>query len=87
MAQHNKDTKARRIILEGVKDHIICHLSRNKTTKAMWTTIIGLYERSSEARKLVPKEKIRNFGMAKSQSMVSYLTRFSQMRNELAGVG
>jgi hypothetical protein len=43
LAQHNKDTKAKRIILEGVKDHIIPHLAGKKTTKEMWTSIIGMY--------------------------------------------
>jgi len=38
-----KDVKARRIIVDGVKDHIIPHLSSKKTTKEMWDTLIKLY--------------------------------------------
>jgi transposase InsO family protein len=88
LAQHNKkDAKAKRIILEGVKDHIIPHLSGKKTAKEMWSAIIGLYQGTSEARKLVLRDKLRNIKMAKSESVVSYLTRFTQVKDELAGVG
>jgi hypothetical protein len=31
-----RDVKARRIIIDGVKDHIIPHLSGKKTAKDMW---------------------------------------------------
>lgn len=40
---NNNGTKTRRIILEGVKDHIIPHLHQKKTTKDMWKTILDLY--------------------------------------------
>ena len=88
LAQHSKkDAKARRIILEGVKDHTIPHLSGKKTAKEMWSAIIGLYQSTSEARKLVLRDKLRNIKMEKSESVVSYLTRFTQVKDELAGVG
>ena len=88
MAQHNKkDAKAKRIILEEVKDHIIPHLSSKKTAKEMWSAIIGLYQSTSEARKLVLRDKLRNIKMAKSEPVVSYLTRFTQFKDELARVG
>jgi len=59
LAQHReKDAKAKRIILEGVKDHIIPRLAGKKTAKEMWTAIIGLYQGTSEARKLVLRDKL-----------------------------
>jgi hypothetical protein len=88
LAQHSKkDAKAKRIILEGVKDHIIPHIAGKKTAKEMWTAIIGLYQGTSEARKFVLGDKLRNIKMAKSKSAVSYLTKFTQVKDELAGVG
>ena len=72
LAQHcKKDAKAKRIVLEGVKDHIIPHLAGKKTTEEMWTTIIGLYQGTSEARKLVLRDKLRNIKMAKFKLVVS----------------
>jgi hypothetical protein len=44
LAAHNKkDVKARRIIVDGVKDHIIPHLSSKKTVKDMWEALVKLY--------------------------------------------
>jgi hypothetical protein len=56
-------------------------------SKDMWTAIIGLYQGTSEARNLVLKEKLRNIKMGKSELVVSYLTRFTQVKDELTGVG
>lgn len=53
----------------------------------MWTSIIGLYQGSSKARKLVLKDKLRDIKMSPSDSVVSYLKKFSKVNEELAGVG
>ena len=37
-----EDAKARRIILDGVKDHIVPHISELDTAK-MWDAILNLY--------------------------------------------
>lgn len=81
------DAKARIIILKGAKDHISPHQTRLKIAKAMWTTIIGLYKGLSEAEKLVLKDKLRNITMSKLDFVVSYLTKISKVKEELASVG
>jgi hypothetical protein len=43
VAHNKKDVKARRIIVDGVKDHIIPHLSGKKTAKDMWEALVKLY--------------------------------------------
>lgn len=44
LAQNNKnDARVRRIILEGVKDHIVPHLFGKKISKEMWVAILDLY--------------------------------------------
>jgi hypothetical protein len=42
-AHTKKDVKAKRILVDGVKDHIIPHLSGKKTTKEMWEALVKLY--------------------------------------------
>ena len=37
------DSKAMLIILDGVKDHIVPHLSKKKTALEMWKALEGLY--------------------------------------------
>jgi hypothetical protein len=44
LAAHNKkDVKARRIIVDGVKDHIFPHFSGKKTMHDMWKALVKLY--------------------------------------------
>jgi len=50
--------KARRIILEGVLDHIISSLHGKETSHAMWKTLKDLYQNSSDQRKLALKDKL-----------------------------
>jgi hypothetical protein len=82
-----KDVKARRIIVDGVKDHIIPHLSGKKTTKEMWDALVKLYQSDNQSRKMLLREKLRSTKMAKGESVVTYLTKFTQIRDELAAVG
>jgi hypothetical protein len=42
VAHAKKDVKARRILVDGVKDHIIPHLSGKKTTRKMWEALVKL---------------------------------------------
>lgn len=50
--------KARTIILEGVRDHIVSNLHRKETPFAIWNAFIEMFENSSDHRKLAFKEKI-----------------------------
>lgn len=51
------------------------------------TIVLGLYQGTSEARKVVLREKLRNIKMTKSESVISYLTRFTKVKDELVRVG
>ena len=50
--------KARRIILEGVWDHIVSSLHGKETPHAMWKTLMDLYQNSNDQRKLALKDKL-----------------------------
>jgi hypothetical protein len=60
-----KDVKSRRIIIDRVKDHIIPHLSRKKTTKDMWEALIKLYQSNNQSRKMLLKEKLESTKIAR----------------------
>jgi hypothetical protein len=78
LASHaKKDVKARRILVDGVKDHIIPHFSRKKTTREMWEALVKLYQSDNQSRKMLLKEKIRSTKMAKGELVVTYLTKFT----------
>ena len=61
LAQWKKDiAKSKRIILKGVKDHVVLILHGKKIAYAMWKTLIDLFERNNDAMKLALKDKLRN---------------------------
>jgi hypothetical protein len=43
-----KEAKAQRIILDGVKDHLIRRLAKKKITKEMWDALKNLFEVNNE---------------------------------------
>ena len=47
------NSRAMLIILDGVKDHIVPHLSEKKTTLEMWTALESLYQSKNENRNMV----------------------------------
>ena len=53
----------------------------------MWESLSNLYQSSNQNRKMVLREKLRSTRMARGESVTAYLTRVSQVRDELAAVG
>ena len=51
--------KSKRLILDGVKDHVECHISGKGTTKEMWDALSKLYQGSSEQWKMYLEQKMR----------------------------
>ena len=71
------DSRAMLIIMDGVKDHVVPHLSGKKTALEMWKALESLYQSKNENRKMVLQERMRNTKMAKREGLVPYLTRFT----------
>ena len=55
------------IILDGVKDHIVPHLSGKKTTLEMWKDLESLYQSKNENWNMVSQERMRITKMAKGE--------------------
>ena len=81
------DSRAMLIMMDGVKDHIVPHLSGKKTTLEMWKALESLYQSKNENRRMVLQERMRNTKMTKGEGVVPYLTRLTQIRDELGAVG
>jgi hypothetical protein len=69
-----KEAKDQTLIQDGVKDHLIPHLAKKKTTKEMWDALKNLYEAKNEKRKMALKDKLHDTKMGKNESVASYLT-------------
>eukprot|EP00253_Pinus_taeda_P004045 PITA_04045 len=79
--------KARQIILEGVRDHIVSSLHGKDTPFSMWKTLKNLYQNSSDQRKLALKDKLRRIKMEKGDTISTYLNKLATCRDELSSVG
>ena len=76
-----------RIILDGVKDHIVTHIVELDTMKKMWDAIFNLYENATTNRKMTLRDKLKNTQMNKEEDVTSYLSRLKLFKDELVVVG
>lgn len=67
--------KVKRLILDGVRDHIVSHTSRKGTAKEMWDALDQLYQNASEQWKMFMQEKLRSIKMQKGEGIDPFLTR------------
>ena len=82
-----KDIKARRVILDAVKDHVIPGILAKDHDFEMWTGLTKLYQSSNENMKMVLREKLKGVCMGKGESMASYPTKITHVRYELEAIG
>ena len=61
--------KARRILLEGVRNNIVTSLHGNATPYAVWKALIDMFQSSSDHRKLALKDKLRKIKMEKGDTI------------------
>ena len=79
--------RARRILLEGVRDHIVSSLHGKETLPSMWKTLKDLYQNNNDQRKLALKEKLRKIKYEKGNTIYTYLNKLTACRDELGSVG
>jgi hypothetical protein len=82
LAMHEKkDVKAKGIILDVIKDHLIPHLSEKKSARDMFEAPTNLFQTSNTNRKIVLREKFRNTKMTRSNTVTSYLTKITRVHD------
>ena len=86
-AWQKKTEKCRRILLEGVKDHIVSSLHGKATPFLIWKALTDLFQSRSDQRKLALKDKLKKIKMKKGDSIPKYLTKFVHYKDELGSVG
>lgn len=69
----------KRLILDGIWDHIISHIATKGTTKEMWDTLSTLYQGTSKQQKMFLEEKMRCIRMQKGESIDPFLTRIQEV--------
>ena len=86
-AWKKKTAKTRKILLEGMKDHIVSKFHGKATPVLMWKDLTYLFQSRSDLRKLELKYKLRKIKMEKGDSIPKYLTKFVHCKDELGSVG
>jgi hypothetical protein len=84
---HNKEIKAKRVLLDSLKDHPIPHLNEKKTTKEMFDALVSLFESKNMNRKMVLKNKLISVQMSRSDNVTNYLMRITRVCDQLASIG
>ena len=79
--------RARRILLEEVRDHIVSSLHGKETPFSMWKTLKDLYQNNSDQRKLGLKDKIQKIKCEKGDMISTYLNKLTACRDKLGSVG
>lgn len=67
------NARAKRLILDGVRDHIIPHVRGKDYAYEMWASLISIYQSSNENKNMVLREKLKAIKMKKYEGMVAYL--------------
>ena len=79
--------KAKRIIADSIKDHLIPQVSSKKTPKEMFDALSGMFEGKNINQKLTLRSQLKNVKMEKEESMQSYFSTVSQIKEQLEAIG
>jgi hypothetical protein len=80
-AKHQKDTiRAKRIIANSIKDHLIPYVSSKKTPKEMFDALTILYEGKNINRKMNLRTQLKNKRMEKGETIQEYFSKISEFK-------
>ena len=65
------ESRAHREIMDGVKDHVIHHLEKKKTSYDMWDDLKQQFEAKNENWKMALKDKLQYVKMTQGESVTS----------------
>ena len=75
--------RAKTIILDGVKDHIVPHIAEKDTTNEMWETLKKLYQHTSMQRRMLLENQMRSYQMKKGEPIDTFLGGLNEIRDQL----
>jgi hypothetical protein len=86
--RHQNDTiRAKRIIADSIKDHLIPYVSSKKTLKEMFDALTRLYEGKSINSKMNLRTQLKNTRMQKGETIKEYFSRISEFKEQLEAIG
>lgn len=65
--------RARSIMLDRVKDHVVPHIAEKETTYEMWEAFKKLYQHTSVQRRMLLENQLRSYQMKKGEPIDTLL--------------
>ena len=81
------DVKAPKILMDPVKNHLVSHMAKAEITKEMFDSLKKLFERDSTNRSIALRTQLHTIKMHISETIASYFTRISELRDQLGDIG
>ena len=81
------DAKARRILVDSVRDHLVSQILKKTTTRNMFKTLKKILEHSSINVTLTLRNQLSNMKMTKSEDIASHFMRITELRDKLKSSG
>jgi len=75
--------KESRIILKGVRDHIVSNHHCKEIPFVMWKALTYPFQKISDHQKLQLKDKLEKIKMDKGDTILKYMTRFTQFQDDI----
>jgi hypothetical protein len=86
--KHQNDTiRAKRIIADSIKDHLIPYVSSKKTPKEIFDALTRLYEGNNINRKMNLRTQLKNTRIQKGEMIHEYFSRISKFKEQLEAIG
>jgi hypothetical protein len=81
------DDKAQKILMDSMKNHLISIITKKETAKEMFDALKKLFERDSTSRSIALRTQLHTIKMTISESIASYFTRVTELRDQLGDIG
>jgi hypothetical protein len=79
--------KAKQKNMDAIKDCLIPHIYEKKMVNGIFDALVSLYQSDIINRKMTLRNKLRSIGMTRSNSIVNYLMKVTQIRDQLGAIG
>ena len=79
--------KARRIVYDSMKENIMPIITPLKTTQECFDTLVNLYETKTTSHKRLLKSQLHSLKMESDESMNSFFTKISNLKDKLLAIG
>lgn len=80
-------TKARKILIDSVMNHLVPITSKSNLAKEMFDTLKGMYEINKTNRALSLRQQLHHVKMDKEDSVISFFIKISDLRDQLSAIG